>query len=331
MIFHLFNQFLEKCSTLFLVVGIPLMTEPSLAFDFKFSTKEVVVVNDDFSDDSGNWLLNGTSINSGFLFNNGTRSFATASYSFNSALNLNDGAINLYWNVLFPTINVNRETDAYIMGLQYEKNPVFCWNPKNNNEVVLATNNDCSSEFTKVEEDAELRVWHRPTASGQSLPIRSYIDPDFTPGVEPENRTDFPSLLLDNIGNSETDYRLRIEKKNQRIESQLSFFDDAQNRWVVLGEPLVATPSQFQYVVAQNFEGNYEYGIDAPITFESLNILLRNDRNNSQNPTQIHTIAVTQEKITGTAVPEPLTILGAGTAIIFGTGFKRNLGKAKNR
>lgn len=109
------------------------------------------------------------------------------------------------------------------MGLQYEENPFFCWNPKNNNKVVLATNNNCSSEFTKVEEDAELRVWHRPNASGQSLPIRSYIDPDFTPGVEPENRTDFPSLLLDNIRNSETDYRLRIEKKINGLNLSLTF------------------------------------------------------------------------------------------------------------
>ncbi|WP_279327059.1 PEP-CTERM sorting domain-containing protein [Crocosphaera subtropica] len=31
------------------------------------------------------------------------------------------------------------------------------------------------------------------------------------------------------------------------------------------------------------------------------------------------------------AVPEPLTILGAGTAIAFGTSFKRKLGKAKNK
>lgn len=95
---------------------------------------------------------------------------------------------------------------------------------------------------------------------------------------------------------------------------------------MALGEPLVASPSQFQYVVTQNFEGNYEYGVDAPITFESLNILLRNDPNNSENPTQIQTIVVTQEEITRTTVPEPrtpLTILGAGTAIAFGKGLKR--------
>ncbi len=32
-----------------------------------------------------------------------------------------------------------------------------------------------------------------------------------------------------------------------------------------------------------------------------------------------------------TAVPEPLTILGAGAAVAFGTGFKRKLGKAKKK
>ena len=30
-------------------------------------------------------------------------------------------------------------------------------------------------------------------------------------------------------------------------------------------------------------------------------------------------------------VPEPLTILGAGTAIAFGAGFKRKLGKANKK
>ncbi len=30
-------------------------------------------------------------------------------------------------------------------------------------------------------------------------------------------------------------------------------------------------------------------------------------------------------------VPEPLTILGAGTAIVFEAGFKRKLAKAKNK
>ena len=33
----------------------------------------------------------------------------------------------------------------------------------------------------------------------------------------------------------------------------------------------------------------------------------------------------------GTPIPEPLTILGAGTAIAFGAGFKRKLAKAKKK
>ncbi|ACB50218.1 hypothetical protein cce_0867 [Crocosphaera subtropica ATCC 51142] len=35
------------------------------------------------------------------------------------------------------------------------------------------------------------------------------------------------------------------------------------------------------------------------------------------------------ERTEKTAVPEPLTILGAGSAIAFGTAFKRKLGKKK--
>ena len=34
---------------------------------------------------------------------------------------------------------------------------------------------------------------------------------------------------------------------------------------------------------------------------------------------------------TGQTVPEPLTILGAGTAVAFGTSFKRKLAKAKSK
>ncbi|WP_035829475.1 PEP-CTERM sorting domain-containing protein [Crocosphaera watsonii] len=47
----------------------------------------------------------------------------------------------------------------------------------------------------------------------------------------------------------------------------------------------------------------------------------------------IHTLGLSGGAIRGQlqAVPEPLTILGAGTAIAFGTGFKRKLGKAKKK
>ncbi|MCH2248071.1 MAG: PEP-CTERM sorting domain-containing protein [Crocosphaera sp.] len=37
------------------------------------------------------------------------------------------------------------------------------------------------------------------------------------------------------------------------------------------------------------------------------------------------------DSITPTVVPEPLTILGAGTAIGFGTAFKKKLGKNKKK
>ncbi|WP_048753665.1 PEP-CTERM sorting domain-containing protein, partial [Crocosphaera watsonii] len=40
---------------------------------------------------------------------------------------------------------------------------------------------------------------------------------------------------------------------------------------------------------------------------------------------------MSEELFVPTAVPEPLTILGAGTAIAFGVGFKRKLGKAKKK
>ncbi|WP_107670360.1 PEP-CTERM sorting domain-containing protein [Cyanothece sp. BG0011] len=45
----------------------------------------------------------------------------------------------------------------------------------------------------------------------------------------------------------------------------------------------------------------------------------------------IHTSTVSGGEVRGQIqpVPERLTILGAGSAIAFGTGFKRKLGKAK--
>ncbi|MDJ0844669.1 PEP-CTERM sorting domain-containing protein [Crocosphaera sp.] len=42
---------------------------------------------------------------------------------------------------------------------------------------------------------------------------------------------------------------------------------------------------------------------------------------------ELTNLTFTQKEVS--AVPEPLTILGAGTAIAFGTGFKRKLGKAQ--
>ncbi len=44
--------------------------------------------------------------------------------------------------------------------------------------------------------------------------------------------------------------------------------------------------------------------------------------------TDLNTFAIVAEKNT---VPEPITILGAGTAIAFGAGFKRKIGKAKKK
>ncbi|WP_412093201.1 PEP-CTERM sorting domain-containing protein [Crocosphaera watsonii WH 8501] len=52
---------------------------------------------------------------------------------------------------------------------------------------------------------------------------------------------------------------------------------------------------------------------------------IRNHLNNLVEQDLVY--AVTE----GTPIPEPLTILGAGTAIAFGAGFKRKLAKAKKK
>ncbi len=43
------------------------------------------------------------------------------------------------------------------------------------------------------------------------------------------------------------------------------------------------------------------------------------------------TIGTANQVVTNQAVPEPLTILGAGTAVAFGAGFKRKLNKSPKK
>lgn len=60
----------------------------------------------------------------------------------------------------------------------------------------------------------------------------------------------------------------------------------------------------------------------APLNVKSVNAFLTG----SNRQVDFQNIGFTGEV---SAIPEPLTILGAGTAVAFGTGFKRKLGKAK--
>ncbi|WP_287524315.1 PEP-CTERM sorting domain-containing protein [Okeania sp. SIO2C2] len=158
-------------------------------------------------------------------------------------------------------------------------------------------------KFQKVDENAELRAWLRPNAF-----TRLYADPDFTPGVEPEQRdsSEFPFVTLDSQPNSQTEYRMRIQEKNQKVEVELFFLNN--DEWKSLGESLVVDSSQWRYVIDQKVEeeANYLYGIEDPLSFESINIFLRNDRGNPDlnATTKIDAIALTQE-----SVPEPTSIL----------------------
>ncbi|NEP89179.1 MAG: PEP-CTERM sorting domain-containing protein [Okeania sp. SIO2C2] len=99
---------------------------------------------------------------------------------------------------------------------------------------------------------------------------------------------------------------MRIQEKNQKVEVELFFLNN--DEWKSLGESLVVDSSQWRYVIDQKVEeeANYLYGIEDPLSFESINIFLRNDRGNPDlnATTKIDAIALTQE-----SVPEPTSIL----------------------
>ncbi len=298
-----------------LVANMAIFSERTFAADFKFGANETVLLNDDF-DSQGEWQLpTNVKIDSVYLIPEGD--FQTASLNLEDlgidSLSPTDGAINLYWRGIFPAKkDAHKERNAYIPALQYAENPVFCWNRKGGDEAVVVIEEDgspCEAGLSKVEENAELRAWLRPQERGKPGFTRLYADPDFTPGVEPEQRdtSEFAFMRLDSQRNEITDYRMRIEEIDGEVEVELSFFNN-NDEWESIGESLVVDSSQWKYVAGQNEEtGDFIYGIEESVTFESINILLRRDTR--REATKIDAIALTQEKIFDSkSVPEPTSV-----------------------
>jgi hypothetical protein len=284
-------------------------------FDFQLGPNETVLLHENF-EKLGHWRLSqGLQIQSGHLsYHTSNTDYALASYPLHilgsgAELDPRQGPINLYWRALYPTDPdvVHKELNAYMPALQYAQNPYFCWNGQGNDsaEVVVANlgegcpNSSRPDRWLKIREDAELRAWLRPTTSreGASREVftRLYVDPDFTPGVEPEERDPamFPWVTLDNLPNSQTAYRLRVEQQGQTIQVELFYLTD--NRWqAVPGGTLGVDRSQWRFVSGQEMVGQpiYQYGVSDPITFTALNILLRN---NPKASTKIDAIILTQE------------------------------------
>ncbi len=284
--------------TLILVASIVIFSERTFAFDFKFSSNETVLLNVDF-DVQGMWqLASKLRIDSGYLISDGDYQVASLNLAKLgiSPLDTSNGAINLYWRAILPD-HATKPRNSYILGLEYADNSPFCWNGKVGQDVQVVIGEDtspCPTGFSNVEENSELRSWMRPNEPAIPGFTRLYVDPDFTPGVQPEERdsSQFPYVTFDSLENSQTDYRMRIQENNQQVVVQLFFFKD--DEWESLGDSLVIDPSQWKYVVGQNEEtGDFIYGIEECVAFQSINILIRIDT--EKESTKIDAVALTQE------------------------------------
>jgi hypothetical protein len=80
------------------------------------------------------------------------------------------------------------------------------------------------------------------------------------------------------------------------------------------------------------FVGQFPATAPAPnISFTDDSVTLLFDNASVLQTIRSGTMATIDLTVEHHAVPEPLTIIGAGTAVAFGTGFKRKLGKAKKK
>jgi len=259
---------------------------------FAFSEDETVVVSDDFNH-RGDWQLSpGLDIDSGALryAPGATQTFAIATRPLDQPLNPMDGAIHLYWQAQFPD-DPQRERNAYIPALKYAVNPEFCWDTSTD-ATSLLTAAGCPEGMTRARENAELRVWLRPQVADQNPPTRLFVDPDFTPGVEPEDRdsSEMAYVPLPNQGNRQEIYRLRIEWCDRDYQASVAALQ--QGIWQPVGTPLAIRPEEWRLVAGQDADG-YLYTTENPVTFEAISVLLRHEPTRDEF-TQIDAVALTQ-------------------------------------
>ena len=275
-----------------LAISLLTLSTCAQATDFSFGPDEVVIVEDDF-DQPGDWQLSpGLHIEAGAVsyMPGATQTLAIASLALDRPLNPADGPIHLYWRAQFPD-NPQTERNAYIPALKYAVNPEFCWDTATD-ATTVRTESECPDGMSRAWENAELRVWLRPQVADQNPPTRLFVDPDFTPGVEPEDRdrSELAYTFLPNQGNQQEIYRLRIEVCDRQYQASVAALQ--QGIWQPVGTPLSIAPEEWRFVAGHDANG-YLYTTENPVTFEAISLLLRHEPTHD-GFTQVNAVALTQ-------------------------------------
>ena len=249
-------------------IGILLIPSQTLAFDFRMGPNETTLLSDDFDTNLGWQLGSYLEIRDGGLTHKDFGSYGRASYRLDNPLNLNDGAITLYWVGAFPN-GARKERDAYWPSLQYSNNPAVCWDSSTNEVLAPDSNGQCNSGYLKVDEDSELRVWLRPDQP--NLFNRLYVDPGFDPGKDPEQQESPLAQWIspDHPDATAEQYRLRLEQTDGVTEAILSYWNgtDWQNVRALNGSHLPLLINASDWI---NIDGT----VQDPI-FEALNFQFR--------------------------------------------------------
>ena len=282
---------------------------------FLSSHLEIVILNDDFATGRGWQLGESLEIQNGTLTHGDSGNYGRASYTFDTPLNLSDGAISLYWVAAFPD-GARKEREAYWPSLQYADNPAVCWDRSTNDVLALDANGQCESNHLQVDENSELRVWLRPEAPTSFN--RVYIDQGFIPGIDPE-RSDNPLAQLespDHPDSTAEQYRLRIKQTGETTTAILDYWAGA-NWQGLTARKNSSNPLSIDVTDWINIDGT----VQDPI-FEALNFQFRGPGPDGV-ATSVSAVALTQERSGGSSqsVPEPAFLLGL--AAVVGLGFRQ--------
>lgn len=306
-----------KLTALITLSAVGLLSVPTqaLAFDFQMGGNETTILNDDFETGAGWQLSNTLEIQGGVLSHKNSGSYGRASYRLDNPLNLNDGAINLYWVGAFPE-GAHKERDAYWPSLQYANNPAVCWKSSTNEVVALGANGQCDSGYLKVDEDSEVRVWLRPDKN--NIFNRLYVDPGFDPGIDPEGQ-DSPLAHFktpDHPDSTAEQYRLRLEQTDGVTEAVISYWNgtDWQDVNGTNGRSLPLQIDASDWIDIDDV-------LQGPI-FEALNFQFRGP-GPSGIATGVSAVALTQELSNAEAVPEPGVTLGLVALAGIGFGHRK--------
>lgn len=301
--------------TTLLSVGILFVPAKTFAFDFQMGADETVILNDDFETGAGWQLSSQVEISEGVLTHKDAGSYGRASYTLETPLSLNNGAISLYWLGAFPD-GAHRERDAYWPSLQYADNPAVCWDSSTHDVVDLGADGQCGSGYIRVDEDSELRVWLRPKAP--TTFNRLYIDQGFIPGKDPE-KLDSPLAQLSIPNHPDPaagQYRLKLEQTDGIAAATLSYWNGSD--WQSLN---ARSGSSLPLLIDASDWITIDGTIQAPI-FEALNFQFRGPGPND-TATGVSAVALTQALNSDPAqsVPEPSSVLGL--MALMGIGFRQ--------